>query len=118
MSISSNMSNRSVTNTAQNPAQIFAALGDPTRLMLIEKLGNGREQSINSLASDFQLTRQAITKHLHVLEDVGIVKSNRTGRENRFRGSPIAIDTAREYLDQVSRQWDDALKRLKTHIEE
>ena len=100
------------------PAQIFAALGDPTRLMLVEKLGDGRPKSINTLSSDFQLTRQAITKHLHVLEDVGIVRSERTGRENRFSMKPEAIENARDYLDKIGRQWDDALTRLKSHVEE
>ncbi|MCP5382754.1 MAG: helix-turn-helix transcriptional regulator [Kordiimonadaceae bacterium] len=102
----------------QKSAQIFAALGDPTRLMLVEILGDGRPKSINRLSSDFKLTRQAITKHLHVLEDVGIVRSERLGRENRFSMKAEAIETAREYLEKIGKQWDDALSRLKLQVEE
>lgn len=102
----------------QNPAQIFAALGDPTRLMLLQKLGDGKPQSINKLTADFHLTRQAITKHLHVLEEVGIVTSKKTGREKQFCFEPKAIEQAQDYLSKVGEQWDDALYRLKSYVEE
>ncbi|HPF45643.1 MAG: helix-turn-helix transcriptional regulator [Alphaproteobacteria bacterium] len=112
------MLNNEMAGGAQKSALIFAALGDPTRLQLVEKLGDGRPKSINTLSSDFKLTRQAITKHLHVLEEVGIVRSERLGRENRFTMKDGAIKTARDYLDQIGKQWDDALTRLKLHVEE
>ncbi|MEZ5758679.1 MAG: metalloregulator ArsR/SmtB family transcription factor [Emcibacteraceae bacterium] len=112
------MLNHEIEVDTQKFAQIFAALGDPTRLMLVEKLGDGRPKSINTLSSNFNLTRQAITKHLHVLEEVGIVRSERLGRENRFSMKADAIETAREFLDKIGKQWDDALDRLKLHVEE
>lgn len=98
-------------------APIFAALGDATRLVLVKKLCAGAPCSIAQLAQDSHLTRQAITKHLRVLEDVGIVRSEKTGRENLFQFNPEPIDAIKVYLDTVAGQWDDALARLKTFVE-
>jgi DNA-binding transcriptional ArsR family regulator len=97
---------------------VFAALGDQTRLTLVAKLSGGQSYSISQLTSDSRLTRQAITKHLRVLESVEIVRCTRAGRERRFKLDPQPIDDIREYLDIVSRQWDDALSRLKKFVEE
>jgi len=98
-------------------APIFAALGDRTRLALVSKLCGGQPRSISQLAQDSALSRQAITKHLRVLESAGIVHSNRSGRESRFQLDPQPLETLREYLEQVSEQWDRALSRLKTFVE-
>ena len=100
-----------------DPAPIFAALGDSTRLALLGKLGDGQAWSIVSLSTGSALTRQAITKHLHVLRDAGLVASVRVGRESRFACRRETIDEARAYLDRVSSQWDDALSRLRTFVE-
>src|SRR5580698_4859954 len=99
------------------PAPIFAALGDRTRLSLLTRLSDGRARSISKLSADTRLTRQAVTKHLHVLQDVGLVSSVRVGREARFAYRPEPVAAARAYLDQVSAQWDDALSRLKTFVD-
>lgn len=99
-------------------AQVFAALGDRTRLALLSKLGDGQARSISALSTDTALTRQAITKHLHVLQDAGLVASLRVGRESRFAARRETIDEARAYLDGVSRQWDDALGRLRVFVED
>ena len=103
---------------APDPAPIFAALGDRTRLALLSKLGDGQARSIAALSTDTALTRQAITKHLHVLQDAGLVASLKVGRESRFAARRETIDEARAYLDRVSRQWDDTLGRLKAFVEE
>lgn len=103
--------------SAPDPAPIFAALGDRTRLALLSKLGDGQARSIAALSTDTALTRQAITKHLHVLQDAGLVASLRVGRESRFAARRETIDEARAYLDGVSRQWDDTLGRLKAFVE-
>lgn len=100
-----------------NPAPVFAALGDPTRLSLLRKLIDGQTQSIAKLSTDTRLTRQAITKHLHVLETAGLVSSIRVGRETQFAYRPEPIIEAKTYLDMVSAQWGDALARLKTFVE-
>jgi DNA-binding transcriptional ArsR family regulator len=98
-------------------AAVFAALGDETRLSLVGKLCNGPPQSISRLAEGSPLTRQAIAKHLRVLEGAGVVRSVRTGRENMFAFRPEPLKELRSYLDQVSGQWDDALARLKSFVE-
>ena len=97
---------------------MFAALGDPTRLALIAKLCRGAPLSISRLAEGSALTRQAVTKHLRVLETTGVVSSERSGRESLYRLEPAPIATMRSYLDTISRQWDDALGRLKAFVEE
>jgi DNA-binding transcriptional ArsR family regulator len=98
-------------------AAVFAALGDETRLSLVGKLCSGPPQSISRLAEGSKLTRQAITKHLHVLEGAGLVRSVRTGRESLFAFRPEPLRELQSYLDQVSAQWDNALERLKAFVE-
>jgi DNA-binding transcriptional ArsR family regulator len=84
----------------------------------VAKLSTGQSYSISQFTSESRLTRQAITKHLRVLENVGIVRCTRAGRERRFEFEPQPIEDIREYLEIVSRQWDDALGRLKKFVEE
>jgi len=99
-------------------AVIFAALGDATRLSLVARLCSGQPRSISQLSERSKLTRQAITKHLRVLESAGIVHCVRTGRESRFEFDPQPIEEMKAYLDFVSAQWDQALSRLKAFVEE
>ena len=102
----------------QTHAPVFAALGDETRLSLVVKLCGGQPHSISQLTEGSKLTRQAITKHLRVLESVGIVHGVRTGRESVFEFDPKPIEEIRGYLDLVSEQWDQALARLKSFVED
>ena len=97
---------------------VFAALGDPTRLSLLMTLSHGGRRSIAKLSTESRLTRQAVTKHLHVLEKAGLVASSRSGRESQFGYRPEPITQARSYLETVSAQWDDALSRLKALVED
>src|ERR1700751_2494200 len=99
-------------------ALVFAALGDETRLALIRKLSNGPPQSISRLTQGSTLTRQAITKHLRVLEGAGVVQSVRVGRESRFEFRLEPLKELQSYLERVSDQWEDALARLKSFVEE
>jgi DNA-binding transcriptional ArsR family regulator len=109
---------RSATGTRRHDqAPIFAALGDRTRLALVSKLCGGQPRSISQLAQDSLLSRQAITKHLRVLESAGIVHSRRRGRESRFQLDPQPLVNLRKYLDLVSEQWDRSLSRLKAFVE-
>jgi DNA-binding transcriptional ArsR family regulator len=113
----------SKTNSISTPARLrrhaphFAALGDQTRLGLVLRLAGGPPRSISQLTHGTRLTRQAITKHLRVLEDAGIVHSLRSGRESLFEFNPQVIGDMQEYLEFISRQWDDALLRLKSFVE-
>jgi DNA-binding transcriptional ArsR family regulator len=96
---------------------LFAALGDETRLALVTKLCGGELRSISDLAHGSRLTRQAVTKHLRVLERTGLVRCSRRGRESLFALDPEPVKELEEYLSSVSRQWDEALGRLKVFVE-
>jgi len=98
-------------------APIFAALGDETRLALVGRLGHGRPCSIAQLTTGSKLTRQAITKHLRVLEGAGIVSCMRSGRQSLFALDPAPLVQVAEYLSFVSAQWDQALSRFKQFVE-
>ena len=113
--MSSDRNSRS--DTLKTRASVFAALGDETRLSVLTKLCDGVPQSISRLTAGTKLSRQAVTKHLRVLANAGVVRNVRTGRENLFELEPQPIEEVRDYLDQVSRQWDDALSRLKSRVE-
>ena len=102
----------------QTHAPVFAALGDETRLALVAKLGTRRRYSIAELTEGSRLTRQAITKHLRVLEGAGIVRSMHRGRESLFELDPEPIEEITKYLGLVSAQWDQALTRLKAFVED
>ncbi len=99
-------------------APLFAALGDETRLALVDRLGAGGPQSITRLTNGSAVTRQAITKHLHVLAGAGLVHDVRRGRERIWELDADQLDEARRSLDQIARQWDEALERLKAFVEE
>jgi DNA-binding transcriptional ArsR family regulator len=106
------------TQTHRQPhAALFAALGDQTRLALVARLVSGQPASIAALTAGSRITRQAVTKHLRVLQNAGIVHSVRSGRENRFALNPRSLHAMQNYLDRVSHQWDQALTRLKSFVE-
>jgi DNA-binding transcriptional ArsR family regulator len=98
-------------------APIFAALGDETRLRLVTRLGAGGPLSIAQLTEGTSVTRQAVTKHLHVLAEAGLVRGAHRGRESRWELEATRIDEARRALDTISRQWDHTLGRLKEFVE-
>ena len=98
-------------------APVFAALGDATRLSLVARLAVDDHRSISQLTEGTQLTRQAVTKHLRVLEQAGIVRCVRAGRESLFALDPGPIQAMRDYLNMVSLHWDEALGRLREFVE-
>lgn len=98
-------------------APLFAALGDGTRLALVRRLGAGRPLSIARLASGSGVTRQAVAKHLRVLEGAGLARGRRLGREVLWELEARRFDDAARYLERVSRRWDRALDRLKAYVE-
>lgn len=98
-------------------ALVFAALGNAIRLSLVAKLCRGQPRSISQLTSGSHLTRQAITKHLRVLQSAGIVHRTHAGRESLFELDPEPVASAQEYLGFVSEQWDQALSRLRAFVE-
>ena len=98
-------------------AKIFAALGDVTRLRLVQRLSDGSCHSIQTLSADSAISRQAVTKHLRVLEQARLVRSTRYGREVRFRLERDAIADMQAFLGTVAGQWEEALDRLTRHVE-
>lgn len=107
---------KAAAGTAQS-ATVFAALGDATRLSLLQRLGESGELSIQSLTQTTSVTRQAVTKHLRVLEHAGLVRCRERGRERHYGLAPNALDSTREYLEAIAWHWDQALLRLKAHVE-
>jgi DNA-binding transcriptional ArsR family regulator len=99
-------------------AHTFAALGDETRLSLIARVSRASPQSISQLAKGTELTRQAVTKHLQILEKVGLVRSFRKGRETLFEFDATPIETMTQYLDLVAGQWEKKLTDLEAFLEE
>jgi DNA-binding transcriptional ArsR family regulator len=109
---------KNVSRPLRRNAPVFAALGDETRLSLLARLGESPVLSISRLTEGSALTRQAITKHLRILEHAGLVSSVRRGRESLFRLEPRSFREARKALETISQHWDDSLARLKAHVEQ
>ena len=103
---------------ARDAAPLFFALGDETRLRLIIRLSSGGPGSITTLSAKSAVSRQAITKHLRVLSEAGLVRSTRRGRERVWHLETGRLGDAHEYLDRISQQWDAALGRLRKFVEE
>jgi DNA-binding transcriptional ArsR family regulator len=112
------MSKRRVERAAARAAVLFAALGDPTRLALIEQLSHGGPASISTLADRQSMTRQGVTKHLHVLADAGVIDGSRQGREQVWTLNPQRLDEGRRHIDIIAAGWEGALNRLKLLLEE
>jgi DNA-binding transcriptional ArsR family regulator len=98
-------------------APVFSALGDKTRLDLVARLCSGGPLSIARLTAGSEVTRQAITKHLNILADAGLVRDIRVGRERLWEVETRQLQEARRCLERISSQWDDALARLKFAVE-
>jgi DNA-binding transcriptional ArsR family regulator len=98
-------------------APVFAALGDETRLRLVAILCAGGAVSIAQLTSNTDITRQAVTKHLQVLAEAGLVHDVKVGRERLWQFDPVQLEEARRSLDLIAGQWDQALAKLKVTVE-
>ena len=98
-------------------APVFAALGDVIRLHIVARLATGAPLSIVRLTEGVPVTRQAVTKHLHVMERAGLINGARCGRERTWQLNPDTIDDARRSLDIIAAQWGQTLDRLKAFVE-
>jgi DNA-binding transcriptional ArsR family regulator len=99
-------------------APVFFALGDRTRLRLIAVLCAGGVFSIAQLTANTQITRQAVTKHLQVLAEAGLVRDVKLGRERLWQFDPAQLEAARRSLEIIGRQWEQALGKLKAFVED
>jgi len=98
-------------------ASVFFALGDVTRLRLVAVLCAGGAFSITQLTANTDISRQAVTKHLQVLADAGLVQDLRIGRERLWQFDPTQVEAARQSLEVIGRQWEEALGKLKAFAE-
>jgi DNA-binding transcriptional ArsR family regulator len=98
-------------------AAVFAALGDETRLKLVDRLCREGPSSIMALTDGAAMSRQAITKHLHALEKAGLARGARSGRESIWELRPHRLAEVHRYLEQIAAQWDAALGRLRAFVE-
>jgi DNA-binding transcriptional ArsR family regulator len=101
----------------RDAAPLFAALGDETRLHLVMRLAAGGPGSITRLSANSKVSRQAISKHLDVLSDAGLVRSTRHGRERVWDLAPERLSDAHKHLNRISRMWDQAIDRLRAFVE-
>ena len=99
-------------------AQVFDALGDPNRLRIVTRLCDGGPCSTSQVTQVTPVSRQAATKHLLLLEAVGLVSSQRQGRERIWRIEPAPLADASDYLAALSVRWDEAIDRLRAFVEE
>lgn len=107
------------TTTADAPlSSFFNALGDPNRLRIVTRLCDGGPCSTSEVTEVVAVSRQATTKHLLLLESVGLVSSERSGRERIWRVRPEPLADASEYLERLSQRWDHAIDRLRAHVED
>ncbi len=90
---------------------------DPTRLKLVALLCAGGAFSIAQLTANTDITRQAVTKHLQVLADAGVVRDMKAGRERLWQLDPAQIEAAKRTLETIGRQWEIALGKLKAFAE-
>ena len=111
------MSNPRVDKGKPDLSPVFAAMGDRTRLALLDRLGGAETLSISELTHGTGVSRQAVTKHLRVLEVAGLVHNDRVGRESRFALQRERLSDMRFFLDEVSNRWDEALERLRARVE-
>jgi DNA-binding transcriptional ArsR family regulator len=105
------------TASSTGAATVFAALGDPVRLAIIARLCDDGPLPTVQLKQGTSLSRQAVTKHLRILEDVGLVRSSRVGRDRSWRIEVQQLVKTRAYLDRISAQWDARLERLRAFVE-
>ncbi len=111
------MSRRSSRDSDELSARVFSALGDETRLHLMQRLTDGDSHTITDLAAGTGLSRQAVTKHLRILENAALVSNQKTGRESRFELRAGALESAQGSLASLSKRWDQSLRRLKLFAE-
>lgn len=99
-------------------APVFAALGDETRLRILDRLSQRGPMPIVELTEGTGMTRQAVTKHLTALRSVGLLRSTRVGRQRIWELEPEGLDGVQTHLETISRQWDAAIDRLRVFVED
>ena len=105
------------TGDGRDVGRVFVALSDPTRREVVRRLSeadNGR--TVTELASALPVTRQAVAKHLAVLEEAGLVDASTAGRQRRYRLTPAPFAGAMGWMVDVGAEWDSRLEALRRHL--
>ncbi|AZS18320.1 ArsR/SmtB family transcription factor [Paenibacillus lutimineralis] len=101
---------------ARNKQDVFQAVADPTRRELLSILGD-QELPLKELTRHFAMSRTAVSKHLHVLADAGLVQERKVGRETRYRLNTDPLFELKRWLSYFDRFWDNKLSQLKYYVE-
>lgn len=102
---------------SEQVGRVLAALADDTRRSIVRQLADGASPTATELAQDLPMTRQAVSKHLRILEEAQVVTAERRGRETRYHLRPSALAAAGSWIDDVSAAWGSRLGRLKADVE-
>lgn len=94
---------------------VFGALADPTRRRIVERLAR-RPLTVGEIAADFSISQPAISKHLRVLEEAGLMKRDIVGRTHHCRLEPKTMQAASGWLESQQRFWNAAFERLDTYL--
>ncbi len=96
---------------------VFSALGDPTRRRIVERLARGRH-TVSEVSSGFAMSQPAISKHVKILEQSGLIEREITGRIHHLRLSPKAMETASSWIETQRKYWSAALDRLDAYLKD
>jgi DNA-binding transcriptional ArsR family regulator len=102
-----------MTAPAEEVDEVLAALADPTRQRLLDALAVHGEATATTLAAELPVTRQAVVKHLAVLDRAGLVRGRRQGREVRYVVSPQRLGATARWMAQIAAEWDARLEAIK-----
>lgn len=101
--------------TADRRPDVFGAISHPARRRMLDLLVEA-DRSVNTIAGHFQMSRPAVSQHLRLLLDAGLVTEERRGRERRYHLVPDRLSAVRDWIAQYERFWDDRLERLQKHL--
>jgi DNA-binding transcriptional ArsR family regulator len=110
--------NGALTEGASDVRDVYSAVADPTRRQLLQLLADGGELSLHELTGHFDMGRTAVSKHLAVLREAGLVTDRKVGRETRYRLDATPLREMQDWVSSYERFWTDRLDRLKTFLEE
>ncbi|GGD84494.1 ArsR/SmtB family transcription factor [Paenibacillus nasutitermitis] len=96
---------------------VFQAIADPTRRSMLMLL-DGKELPVNSITGHYPMTRTAVSKHLRILTDAGLLRERKVGRETRYRLDPEPLLELKRWLAYYERYWDNKMSALRRYVEE
>ncbi|MEX0750234.1 MAG: metalloregulator ArsR/SmtB family transcription factor [Dehalococcoidia bacterium] len=103
------------TATAERQPEVFGAISHPARRRMLDLLAEG-DRPVNALAGHFDMSRPAVSQHLRILLDAGLVSEQRHGRERRYRLAPEGLGAVRDWIAHYERFWDEHLQRLQQQL--